>query len=537
VGRTELTGSREEEAVPADHAGTIRVLALVVVGALVSGLATWLISPRFELDTPSVVDDWYGIAVVPDQLREVARFENPELERYRPGWVAWQALQWHTLDAPDGMVGPNLWGVLRIVILVAGLTLMTSVMLPRPRSARDAVLHAAVAAIPAFLVVVVPKFAVDLARFGPQEPVLVGGMALGGSLLVLAARPLLDPARPVPRLRTALLVLAGLVVWALGTYHKETALAVVPLLAAVLVAGRDRIAGWRDLSRPRRISLLVVTGIFLLPLLHVTVESIRILRGGDLIYDAEVDSGRGMLEGVQLLWDWRDEALPLAGRWLAVAAFGLTLLVLVLRRRIDFLALGALASGALALTLAGQSGVVATRYYIPSYALFAVAFALSLARLPTPFQVAGLAAVSLAFTPFAPIQEEVRRWVDGEQREGAVIRAVGEQRGCTIATAGLDLERVFALPVLIALEQRGRETGGACERGPTYMLVGNVEAARPLLRACDRGALTLVRSSEPFLSLFRCGRLRDERVRDPEIGTVDPEELVAVRRLRPSLDG
>jgi hypothetical protein len=244
-----------------------------------------------------------------------------------------------------------------------------------------------------------------------------------------------------------------------------------------------------------------------------------------------------MLEGVQLLWDWRDEALPLAGRWLAVAAFGLTLLVLVLRRRIDFLALGALASGALALTLAGQSGVVATRYYIPSYALFAVAFALSLARLPTPFQVAGLAAVSLAFTPFVPIQEEVRRWVDGEQREGAVIRAVGEQRGCTIATAGLDLERVFALPVLIALEQRGRETGGACERGPTYMLVGNVEAARPLLRACDRGALTLVRSSEPFLSLFRCGRLRDERVRDPEIGTVDPEELVAVRRLRPSLDG
>jgi hypothetical protein len=537
VGRTELTAGHEEQAVPAARVGTVRVLALVTVVALVSGLATWLISPRFELDTPSVVDDWYGIAVVPDQLREVALLENPELERYRPGWIAWQALQWHTLDAPDGMVGPNVWGVLRIVILVAGLTLLTSVMLPRPGSAWDAVLHAAVAVIPAFLVVVVPKFAVDLARFGPQEPVLVGGMALGGSLLAIAARPLLDPARPVPRLRTALLVFAGVVFWALGTYQKETALAVIPLLAAVLLAGRDRISGWGEVSVRRRASLAAVGLLVLLPLLHVAAESIRIVRRGDLIYDAEVDSGRGMLEGVQLLWDWRDEALPLAGRWLAVAAVALTLLVILLRRKIDFLALGALASGALALTLAGQSGVVATRYYIPSYALFAVAFALSLGRLPRPFQVAGLAAVLLAFIPLARSQDEVRFWADEEDREGAVIRAMSAERGCTVATAGLDLERVFALPVLIALEQRGRETGGACEGGPTYMLVGNVEAARPLLRACDRGALTLVRSREPFLSLFRCGRLREEPVRDPEIGTVDPEELVAVRRLRPSLDG
>jgi hypothetical protein len=537
VGRTELTDGDEEQVVPAARIGTIRVLALLVVVALVSGVATWLISPRFELDTPSVVDDWYGIALVPEQLREVARLGNPELERYRPGWIAWQALQWHTLDAPDGMVGPNLWGVLRVVILVAGLTLMTAVMLPRPRTAWGAVLYAAVAAIPAFVVVVAPKLAVDLARFGPQEPVLVGGMALGGSLLVLAARPLLDPARPVPRLRTAALVVAGAVFWALGTYQKETALAVIPLLAAVLLAGRKRISGWGELSARRRASLVAVGGLVALPLLHVAVESLRILHRGDLIYDAEVDSGRGILNGVELLWDWRDEALPLAGRWLAVVALALTVLVLVLRRKIDFLALGALATGALALTLAGQSGVVATRYYIPSYALFAVAFALSLARLPTPFQVAGLAAVVLAFTPLAPAQDEVRVWVDEEAREGAVIRAVSEDRGCTIAADGLDLERKFALPVLVALEQRDGRSGRGCEEGSIYMLAGNVEAARPLLRACEPGALTLVRENDPFLSLYRCARLREEPVRDPVMGTVEPEALVALRRFTPSLDG
>ncbi len=480
MARTEPSGGAEIEAVPDARVGTIRVLALVAVVALVSGLATWLISPRFELETPSVVDDWYGISLIPEQMREVVRLENPEKERYRPGWVAWQALQWHTLDAPDGMVGPNLWGVLRIVILVAGLTLMTSLMLrPQPRSASGAVLHAAVAAIPAFLVVVVPKFAVDLARFGPQEPVLVGGMALGGSLLVLAAAPLLDPERRAQRLRFVLLALAGLGFWALGAYQKETALAVFPLLAAVLFAARGSLAPWPELSVRRRASLVVLGGLVVLPLAHVAGESLRILIRGDLLYDAEVDSGKGIVRGTRGLIDWAHEALPLAGRWLIVAALVLTLVVIVLRRKVDILALGALASGALALVLAGQSGVVATRYYIPTYALFAVALAVSLVRLPTPFQVAGLAAVVLAFAPFAPIHEEVRIWVAEEEPEGVLIRTVSELgTGCTVTADGLDVERAFALPVLIALEQRQLERPEDCEGGPIYMLVGNVEACR-----------------------------------------------------------
>jgi len=513
------------------------VLAIVLAVALVSGLATWLISPRFELDTPSLVDDWYGIAVIPDQLRDVVVLENPETQRYRPGWIAWQALQWHTLGAPDGMVGPNLWGVWRILILVAGLTLMTSLMLPRPRSRSGAVLHAGVAAIPAFVVVVAPKFVVDLARFGPQEPLLVGGMALGGSLLFLAARPLLDPARPVPRLRTALLVVAGLAFWALGVYHKETALAVLPMLAAVLLAGRDRLAGWPELSLRRRSALTVLGALVVLPLAHVAVESLRILVRGNLLYDAEVDGGRGFVRGTEALVDWIDEALPLAGRWFVLAALALTLLAIVLRRKVDVLALGALASGALALVLAGQSGVVATRYYIPTYALFAVALALSLVRLPAPFRVAGLAAVFLAFVPVAPIQEEVRAWTDEEAREGALVRVVSElDGGCTVAADGLDLERTFALPVLVALERRQADASGSCESGTTYMLVGNVDGALPLLRACERGALELVRRSGAFMSLYRCAQLREEPVREPLIGRVEPEVLVALRRFRPSLD-
>ena len=538
MGRTEPKDGVEESAVPDARVGTIRALALVAVVALVSGLATWLISPRFELDTPSVVDDWYGIARIPEQLRDVAVLENPETQRYRPGWIAWQALQWHTLDAPDGMVGPNLWGVLRIAILVGGLGLMTSLMLPRPRSRSGAVLHAALASLPAFLVVVVPKFVVDLTRFGPQEPVLVGGMALGGSLLVLGARPLLDPVRRVPRLVTALLVVGGLGFWALGVYQKETSLAVLPLVAAVLVGGRDRLAVWPLLSVRRRTSLVGLGALVALPLLHVAIESLRILVRGDLLYDNDADGARGVVSGTRILLEWVDEALPLAGRWLVVAALGLVLLVTVIRRKVDLLALGALTSGAVALALAGMSGVTATRYYIPSYALFGVALALSLARIPAPLGAAGAAAVVLAFVPLTEARTEVRAWVDAEDQEGALIRAISDlDDGCRVSADALDVERAFATPVLVALERRGGRVREPCEDGTIHMLVGNVEGGLPLLHACERGALRRVRSGGEFMSLYRCERLREEPVREPLIGLAEPEVVVALRRFRPSLDG
>ena len=540
MGRTDvLARGRLELSVPDARVGVARSLALIAVVALVSGLATWLISPRFEIETPSVVDDWTGIANSPEQLRDVLLLQNPETERFRPGWIAWNALQWHTLDAPAGIVGPNFWGVLRVVILVAGLTLLTSLLFPRPRSRWDALLHAALAGVPAFLVVTVPNFAVDLARFGPQEPLLVGGMALGGSLLVLAARPLLDPARPVRWLPTALLVVAGLGLWALGAYQKETSLGVLPLLAAVLVGGRHRFARWTELSVGRRSALTALGGLALLPLVHVAIESALIVARGDIIYGAEVDSGKGIADGTAELLGWTHEALPVAGRWLVVGALVLTLVVTLLRRTVDWLAVGVLASAMLALALAGQSGITATRYYIPSYALVGVALSLGLVRLPASFQAAGVAAVALAFLPTAPIHDEVRFWVDHELKEGALIRGVSEavDAGCVVAADGLDLERSFALPVLVAVEQRGGGAQTACVGGTTYMLFGNDILARELAHSCEPGRLELVHPGGDFMTLHRCSRLRDEPVLDPLVGRVEPEVFVALRRFRPSLDG
>ncbi len=412
------------------------LLLSLAIGA-VSVLAVWMISPRFEIDVASVVDDWAAYFGSPNQLADVLRLTNPETERFRPGVILWGYLQWHTLGAPESLVGPNAWNVLRVVILVAGLTLFTALALPVRRGRLELVLYVALASIPAFVVVLVPKFARDLARFGPQEPLLVGGMALGGSLLFLAARALLDDSRPVRVWVTGGLMVGGALAWALGTYQKETSICVLPLLAGVVLAGWPQLVAWKRLSCARRTALGVLGAVVVLPLLHVGIELFRIVRRGDLVYDAEAGD-RGLVDGVRELWNWTHEAVPENARFLAYGAVVLAVVACIVRRRIDPVAVGALVSGALTFVFAGQSGVVATRYYIPAVALFAVAFALSLARLPTLVVAAGVLAVFFSFMPPPGTRDEVRSWTNEELGNGALVREVAEHEraGCVVAAAG-----------------------------------------------------------------------------------------------------
>ena len=107
--------------------------------------------------------------------------------------------------------------------------------------------------------------------------------------------------------------------------------------------------------------LVALATLAALPLVHVVVESTRIIGRGDLVYEADVDAGRGAVRGISDLYERADQALLLNLRLGVLAAVVLTVVVTVVRRRIDILALGAIASGTLVLLLAGQSGVVATR--------------------------------------------------------------------------------------------------------------------------------------------------------------------------------
>ena len=311
-------------------------------------------------------------------------------------------------------MGPNAWNLLRIVVLVTGLILATALAMPTPRTRADAVLRALLAATPVLMILSIPKFAPELARFGVQEPLLVGGMALGGSLLVLAARSLLDE-RAIPAWRVLVLAFAGGVFWVVGVYQKEASLAVVPLLVAIAIAGRGRLARVRPLRRGQRAALVTIGILVVIPLAHVAIEVVRITTRGDLVYEAEVDAGRGIVRGVETLWDWVQEVFPLQAQRLVLAAVLLAVIVAIVRRRVDVLVVGALASGVLAFLLAAQSGVAASRYFIPVYALAAVALVLSVARLPAIVQVAFLLMV-VALSVLVRFRGSVRGSRVGERR-------------------------------------------------------------------------------------------------------------------------
>ena len=62
---------------------SLQRLALVAVIVVLSAFTAWLISPRFAIDSPSLVDDWSAIAKAPDQVRELIRLENSFAEHMR----------------------------------------------------------------------------------------------------------------------------------------------------------------------------------------------------------------------------------------------------------------------------------------------------------------------------------------------------------------------------------------------------------------------------------------------------------------------
>ena len=509
----------------------MRTVFLFVGVVAVCAVGVWTLSPRFDVGSPSLVDDWWAIGRSPDAASLVVRLKDPEPDRYRPGWILWSYAQWHTFDAPDRLFGPNVWNVARLVILVLGLCLVTTLALPRPRTTREGATLAGLATLPALLVVTVPALAVDFARFGPQEPLLVGAMALGGSLLVLATRTLFRESPPPRAMRTGLLIVAGTAFWVLGVYQKETSICAIPFVAAVALAGRARASSWPRLPVARRVVLGIIGAVVLLPLVHVAVETAAIARRGRLVYDTELEGGRSALNGSWELIRLMHDDLSVLAVAATIAAVVAVAAAFVVTRAVKWLAVGALASGVLALLVAGQAGIVMSRYYLPTFALCAIALSLSLAAFRPSVQAAGalvIAVLALVYVPDA--RNQVKRWAAGEREWGEFVRSVAEvdATGCPVAVAGFDPEASQAIPVLVSAKRRGAP--GSCANRETYLVVGPNTTGAALLQACRTEALDAIRDW-PSGSVYRCDHLGSEPVQDPELGAVGPDALVDRRRL------
>ena len=437
--------------------------------AVVGLVCLFMIEPRLHHDFPSMIDDWSAIAKAPDQLRDVLVLRNPEKQRYRPGFVMWNALQWHTLGAPERFVGPQLWNLLRVMLLAVGLTALADLLLRGPdrRSFLDPRL-ALVVATP-LVVLTTPTLAMDFARYGPQEPLMVGGMALGVALLVHAVDRLLEPG-PAAR-GTLLAAVAGAVLWAFGVLQKETSscvLLLAPFLWPTVRAQRPR---WGRLDRERRRSLLGIGAVVLLPFVPIVARSIQLATADERVYESYA-AGRSIWTRI---WDQvitADDALdtPLFGI-LLVAALAAPVLVALRRRRVDWLTVGLVVTGVAFVLFAAESGVVVTRYYLPPLALFSLAFARAAAAWGALVTVA--AALVLGATGVVHARDArdwVRYWVGGERRQEALVRTVAalDGGGCRVRVTGQNVELVEALPVL---EPFAREPPRKCSPGPGVVVV------------------------------------------------------------------
>lgn len=479
-----------------------RIAPFAVAAVLVATVSLWTLAPRFASTFPSMVDDWYAISRSPEQLRDALTLRMTEEQRYRPGWVAWNALQWHTLGGPEDFRPARAWGVVRALVLVLGLVAAGAVVVARDAARRlGGAAHAALAGGAALVVVTIPGFAVDLARYGPQEPLLVGLMCGGAALITVAFRRSLDGRCGVAGAATVGGL--GALAWAGGVAQKETSIAVLALVPFLWLAVRGEVPRFRALAPAPRRTLLAVLAVAALALVPMLVRAVQLTLADERVYGAEPTEGpiSKTLRQIERL----GADLGSQTGWVLASVAVAAVVVVSLARRIDWLAVGLLTTALGFLVLAAQTEIAFSRYYLPTLALAALVIVRAAALLP----LAPAAAVAVALTAVGVWQAPdaralVDEWVVREAEKEAVVRATAQRAagGCAFVATGNEAELVDALPVLVPLA--GGEASG-CAPGDRFVVVlsssGTDDSDDPLVRACSPGEVAF---ENPVGRILRC---------------------------------
>jgi hypothetical protein len=472
----------------------------VPLGALAVGI--WVISPRFSIRGPSLIDDWDALVSAPAQLHALVHFGYHVETRFYPAWIFWNWVQWRVPGAPGNLLGPNLLGVARLALLVFGMTAFAWIIVPRCRHPLERVF---ISALPALLVVTVPAFGVDLARFGPQEPALVGGMMLGGALLYLGGRQLATEPVRLP-VRAWLLVVVGSIAWYYGVFTKETSVCILLAVPVAVILLR------RVTRQPSRRQFEVVTGvgaIALLPVLVMLYEVARIVQRGSLEYGAHIQNGRGSVSVfVHALRVMPHQLMSVTGVVvLATVIFALAVGAVSRPLRPDWLLLTILVVALAALEMSVQTDFYESRYYLPSVALLAVGSARAVGGLPTRYLrllLAGACVLVLVSATKAHVQ--VERWAEEDQQGDVIVGAVraATKDGCRLSIEGIDEERTQSITALVEYG-RGRAD---CVGAARQVLVGPSATQTPQAACAPADGTTV--GTWPFLGshevmLVRCG--------------------------------
>jgi hypothetical protein len=473
----------------------------VALGFLIAfGYAMWLLSPRFGIPAPSVIDDWNGASQGSASLWDLLRpFVESPVQRFRPGFELFDHVEWHTFGAPLDMTGPNLWNAVRVALLVAGIGVVPALVARAIRPDLSPLALGALTVLAPAATITGTAIPVDLARLAPQEPMLVGATVCGAALVLLGldrhlvGRPLRQSLPPA---------LAGWPLFVLGATSKEASLsflATAPFLYLFLVRRWRERGDVRSLFGPFRSRGFVACAIALaVPLLWVTFRSAGIGDEGADLYQAGAPTGAGeWSDRLQQAWDLQRTSLsrtvgsPL---WHALAV-GLPFLAVAVwldRRRMPWLALGLGLAAAAMLVVQGLPAVVMSRYFLPTMALLAMSASLLLAQGRAWVRWGALvAATILVVSGATAARDSVEVWAADEKVTSSFVEQVADlaMSGCPLHAWGLDIERDEALPRLVGL--RIDRTTGPCPLQADALVVTLAGAAPQAVgtvgtwRACD----------------------------------------------------
>jgi hypothetical protein len=428
-------------------------LWLALPAATTAAVIGWFASVRLSVAAPSTVDDWFGITYSRTALRALLHgsyLSSPSdfLGRYRPAYAAiWNYAQWHLLGNPS-VAKAAVWGALRVILFVLAAYLLTA-WITRERSiSGGSLLWLAPLAI-----VLTPRVAVDLAAYGPNEPLMTAGLIIGLSLMGTSVRRLVVVrTQGWRRIADAIVLLVGYLVYLFGVYTKEVSFCVLAFFPFLLVWLGPSIRAYIPRSRLGKVSLACLGVLTIAPLVHVATRLAMATLAGDnpypvpnfglgtKIYAAGISPFLGA-PGALGTWVW----------FFATPAAVLGAIDLAVRRERDaWLAFGVLLSGFLMSAVALSRGVDPSRYYIPWLVAVAAVGLRGLLRIPIGFRVA-VATVAIATLAYGT-NGTIADWARAERGGSTAIEMAKSvvSAGCPLYLANFGLERRVAIPELFS---------------------------------------------------------------------------------------
>jgi hypothetical protein len=388
------------------------------------------------------------------------------------------------------------------------------------------------ASVPAVLLLTTPQLTIDLARQGPVEPLMLGGMALGGMLTLFGLRRYLAANKQRRGAMAAVVaMIAGYVLWLFGVYQKEASICALILLVPLyfVLDRRWRSQGVIDGPLHRHWSFRIVAVALVLPLLHMLYEISAVTKGGETVYGADVPSG---LSGwVTRLWDsastqWNAAAPLDLALWIALAAATpwLVLAWIFQNRKIPLLALGLIVTALAAYLFQGLANVAESRYFIPPVALLATAAVVLLIDGPRWLRVIVLAGAVVFVLQGLDTREFVRGWANYQNVRIATVADVAKLNPdrCPVYMATMHAEDADAFPVLVDLESR--PSNGFCRRQFSgYMIEGREGGPsvtnQEILKVCAKPGWERLPSPEA-LGFYGCRKFRSGHADRQEVADV-----------------